>query len=273
VVRLTGSGLGCPTWPNCTAGSLTNTPAMGIHGVIEFTNRTLTFALAAVALALLVVLWNLRKERKDLFWLTFSLLASIPVQAVIGGITVLTGLNPYVVSLHFLVSAALVVFSMLLVNRAYGRTGRTAPAHAVRPRKTIRQLAVAAAVCTYLAVALGTLVTGTGPHSGDASSPRTNLDGYLVTRIHVLPVYVLVAVSVLLVVLLWGRGRNDILRNASLLLIVTVVYQGAIGYWQYFTGVPVFLVGLHMVGYSLLLATGTNIVDLALRRGKDSVRA
>ncbi|WP_343037986.1 COX15/CtaA family protein [Arthrobacter wenxiniae] len=273
VVRLTGSGLGCPTWPNCTAGSLTNTPAMGIHGVIEFTNRTLTFALAAVALALLVVLWNLRKERKDLFWLTFSLLASIPVQAVIGGITVLTGLNPYVVSLHFLVSAALVVFSMLLVNRAYGRTGRTAPAHAVRPRKTIRQLAVAAAVCTYLAVALGTLVTGTGPHSGDASSPRTNLDGYLVTRIHVLPVYVLVAVSVLLVVLLWGRGRNDILRNASLLLIVTVVYQGAIGYWQYFTGVPVFLVGLHMVGSSLLLATGTNIVDLALRRGKDPVRA
>ncbi|MCQ9164685.1 COX15/CtaA family protein [Arthrobacter sp. STN4] len=273
VVRLTGSGLGCPTWPNCTPGSLTNTPAMGIHGVIEFTNRTLTFALAAVALALLVVLWNLRKERKDLFWLTFSLLASIPVQAVIGGITVLSGLNPYVVSLHFLVSAALVVFTMLLVNRAYGRAGRTAPAAALRPRKTIRQLSVVAAVCTYLAVILGTLVTGTGPHSGDATSPRTNLDGYLVTRIHVLPVYVLVAVSVLLMVLLWRRGRGDILRNAAILLIVSVVYQGAIGYWQYFTGVPIFLVGLHMVGASLLLATGTNIVDLALRRGKDPVRS
>ncbi|RAN74291.1 heme A synthase [Bacillus sp. SRB_336] len=272
VVRLTGSGLGCPTWPNCTAGSLTNTPAMGIHGVIEFTNRTLTFALAAVALALLVVLWNLRKERKDLFWLTFSLLASIPVQAVIGGITVLTGLNPYVVSLHFLVSAALVVFSMLLVNRAYGRAGVTAPSGVLRPRKTIRQLSMVAAVCTYLAVILGTLVTGTGPHSGDASSPRTNLDGYLVTRIHVLPVYILVAVSVLLVVLLWGRGRGDILRNAAVLLILSVVYQGAIGYWQYFTGVPAFLVALHMVGSSLLLATGTNIVDLALRRGRDSVR-
>ncbi|WP_371130979.1 heme A synthase [Arthrobacter sp. SDTb3-6] len=273
VVRLTGSGLGCPTWPNCTPGSLTNTPAMGIHGVIEFTNRTLTFALAAVALALVVVLWNLRKERKDLFWLTFSLLASIPVQAVIGGITVLSGLNPYVVSLHFLVSAALVVFTMLLVNRAYGRAGRTAPPAALRPRKTIRQLSVVAAVCTYLAVILGTLVTGTGPHSGDATSPRTNLDGYLVTRIHVLPVYVLVAVSVLLMVLLWRRGRGDILRNAAILLIVSVVYQGAIGYWQYFTGVPIFLVGLHMVGASLLLATGTNIVDLALRRGKDPVRS
>ncbi len=267
VVRLTGSGLGCPTWPQCTAGSLTNTPAMGIHGVIEFTNRTLTFALAAVALALLVVLWNLRKERKDLFWLTFALLASIPAQAVIGGVTVLTGLNPYVVSLHFLVSAALVVFSMLLVNRTFGRTGMTSPAGARLPRKTIRQLAAVAAVCTYLAVILGTLVTGTGPHSGDATSPRTNLDGYVVTRIHVLPVYLLVAVSVILLVLLWHRGRGDVLRNAAIWLIVSVVYQGAIGYWQYFTGVPVVLVGLHMVGSSLLLATGTNIVDLALRRG------
>ena len=271
VVRLTGSGLGCPTWPQCTPGSLTNTPAMGIHGVIEFTNRTLTFALAAVALALLVMLWNLRKERKDLFWLTFSLLASIPAQAVIGGITVLTGLNPYVVSLHFLVSAALVVFSMLLVNRAYGRTGATAPATAVRPRQTIRQLSTVAAVCTYLAVVLGTLVTGSGPHSGDSTSPRMGLDGYLVTRIHVLPVYLLVAVSVILLVLLWRTP--GLLRSAAVLLIVSVVYQGAIGYWQYFTGVPSLLVGLHMVGSSLLLATGTNIVDLALRRGRDQVRA
>ncbi|MEO8221932.1 MAG: COX15/CtaA family protein, partial [Specibacter sp.] len=115
VVRLTGSGLGCPTWPKCTAESITNTPAMGIHGVIEFGNRTLTFLLAAIALAMLVMLWNLRKERKDLFWLALGLLASIPAQAVLGGITVLSGLNPYVVSLHFLVSAALVVVSMLLV--------------------------------------------------------------------------------------------------------------------------------------------------------------
>lgn len=102
VVRVTGSGLGCPTWPKCTAESLTNTAEMGIHGFIEFANRTLTFALAAVGLALLVLLWNLRKERKDLFWLAFGLLAVIPAQAVIGGITVLTGLNPFVVSLHFL---------------------------------------------------------------------------------------------------------------------------------------------------------------------------
>ncbi|MFQ4148886.1 COX15/CtaA family protein [Arthrobacter sp. LAPM80] len=268
VVRVTGSGLGCPTWPKCTADSLTNTPAMGIHGIIEFANRTLTFVLAAVALALLIMLWNMRKERKELFWLAFGLLASIPAQAVIGGITVLSGLNPYVVSLHFLVSAALVVVSMLLVNRAYGRTGTTAPQGLARPRPLIRGLVVIAAVASYMAVVLGTLVTGSGPHSGDSTSPRMNLDGYLTTRIHVLPVYVLVATSLLLLLLLWRNGRGDMLRTASFLLVATVIIQGLIGYWQYFTGVPILLVGIHMLGASLTLAVATNILDVALRRGK-----
>ncbi|MET1065808.1 MAG: COX15/CtaA family protein, partial [Arthrobacter sp.] len=91
-VRLTASGLGCPTWPRCTDASLVNTPEMGIHGIIEFGNRLLTFALAAIAVAMLVYLWNLRKERRDLFLLALGLLASIPAQAIIGGITVLTQL-------------------------------------------------------------------------------------------------------------------------------------------------------------------------------------
>ncbi|MFC8304723.1 heme A synthase [Specibacter sp. NPDC057265] len=268
VVRVTGSGLGCPTWPKCTADSLTNTPEMGIHGFIEFANRTLTFALAAVGLVLLVMLWRLRKERKDLFWLAFGTLASIPAQAVIGGITVLSGLNPYVVSLHFLVSAALVAISMLLVNRAWGRTGVAAPA--VPPsRPLIRRLSVVAAVTSYLAVILGTLVTGSGPHSGDSTSPRMELDGYLVTRIHVVPVYVLVAVSALLVILLWRQPRADMMRTASLLLFLAVLFQGVIGYWQYFTGIPILLVIVHMLGASLMLAVGTNIVDVALRRGRN----
>ncbi|MDO5752218.1 heme A synthase [Arthrobacter sp.] len=273
VVRVTGSGLGCPTWPKCTPESLTNTPAMGIHGIIEFANRTLTFALAAVGLVLLVMLWNMRKERKDLFWLAFALLASIPAQAVIGGITVLTGLNPYVVSLHFLVSAGLVVVSMLLVNRAYDRTGATAPTNVRRARPLLRQLSVVAAVTSYLAVVLGTLVTGSGPHSGDSTSPRMQLDGYLSTRIHVLPVYVLVVTAVLLVVLLWRSPRGDMLRNAAILLVVSVIFQGSIGYWQYFTGIPAILVGVHMLGASLMLAVATNIVDVALSRGRDRLPA
>ncbi|MBP2414571.1 cytochrome c oxidase assembly protein subunit 15 [Arthrobacter stackebrandtii] len=272
VVRVTGSGLGCPTWPKCTAESLTNTPEMGIHGFIEFANRTLTFALAAVGLVLLVMLWNLRKERKDLFWLAAALLGVIPAQAVIGGITVLTGLNPYVVSLHFLVSAALVVISMLLVNRAYDRTGATAPAVA-RPRPIIRQLSVVAAATSYLAVVLGTLVTGSGPHSGDSTSPRMELDGYFATRLHALPVYLLVATAVVLVVLLWRNGRGDILRNASLLLLGSVILQGFIGYWQYFTGIPITLVIFHMAGASLMLTVATNMFDVALNRGRDALAA
>lgn len=270
VVRVTGSGLGCPTWPKCTAESLTNTPEMGIHGIIEFVNRTLTFALAAVALALLVMLWNMRKERKDLFWLAFGLLAVIPAQAVIGGVTVLTGLNPYVVSLHFLVSAALVVVSMLLVNRTYGRTGATSPYEVSRPRPIVRHLSVVAGVASYLAVVLGTLVTGSGPHSGDSTSPRMELNGYVVTRMHVVPVYVLVAAALVLLILIWRNGRGDMMRNAAILLFVSVLFQGAIGYWQYFTGIPVLLVIVHMVGASLMLAVGTNIMDVALRRGHDS---
>ena len=267
-VRLTASGLGCPTWPQCTAGSLVNTPEMGIHGIIEFGNRTLTFVLAAIAATMLVMLWNLRKERKDLFWLAFSLLASIPAQAVIGGITVLTHLNPWVVSLHFLVSAALVVFSMLLVNRTYGRTGITSLPFVVDPGKTVRQLSALAAVCVYVAVIFGTMVTGSGPHAGDANAPRNLLNPYLITRVHVVPVYILVATTAFLIFLLWRRGRRDSLRTAALYMAVAVVFQGVIGYIQYFNGLPSFVVGLHMLGSSLLLAAGTNMADLALRRKK-----
>src|SRR6185312_7214203 len=107
-VRLTKSGLGCSQWPNCVPGSMTPTPEMGIHGLIEFGNRTLTFVLAAVALAMIVAIWRVRRTHRSIFWLSVALLCFIPIQAVIGGITVLTDLNPWVVSLHFLASIALV---------------------------------------------------------------------------------------------------------------------------------------------------------------------
>ena len=263
-VRLTASGLGCPTWPKCTADSLVNTPEMGIHGFIEFGNRALTFVLAFVALAMLVFLWNLRKERKDLFWLAFGLLASIPAQAVIGGLSVLTKLNPWVVGLHFLVSAALVVFANLLVNRAYDRPPRSQAA--VRP--LLRQLALTSAVLVGITVVIGVMVTGSGPHAGDANAPRNGLDSDLITRIHVLPVYLLVAVSVLLLIFCWKRGRGDLLRSASLWLFATLILQAAIGYVQHFTGLPPLLVGMHMLGAAAMLAAGTNMADVALRSRK-----
>ena len=192
-VRLTASGLGCPTWPRCTSDSLVNTPEMGIHGFIEFGNRLLTFALAAVAAMMLVYLWNLRKERRDLFMLALGLLASIPAQAVIGGITVLSGLNPWVVGLHFLVSMALVVFATLLVNRAYGRTGRFMNRTLPSLPSVARPLMLAVAVFSALSVMLGVVVTGAGPHAGDADAPRNDLDWDLFSHIHAVPAYLITA--------------------------------------------------------------------------------
>ncbi|WP_211880572.1 COX15/CtaA family protein [Pseudarthrobacter albicanus] len=262
-VRLTASGLGCPTWPRCTDTSLVNTPEMGIHGFIEFGNRLLTFALAVVAVMMLVYLWNLRKERRDLFLLAFGLLASIPAQAVLGGITVLTGLNPWVVGLHFLVSMALVVFSTLLVNRAYGRTGRfreqplPALPGAARPVMDAVALFSAAAVC------LGIVVTGAGPHAGDANAPRNDLDWDLFAHIHAVPAY-LVTAGALFGVFLVLRGRiAGPFRTAVFLLLGVTVLQAAIGFTQYYNGIPALLVGAHMLGAALLMSAATNTADLA----------
>jgi cytochrome c oxidase assembly protein subunit 15 len=125
-VRLTASGLGCPTWPKCTEDSFVSTPEMGIHGLIEFGNRLLTFVLVIVAIVTFLLIVRMRKQRRDLFWLAIFIGLGIPVQAVIGGITVLTQLDPYVVGLHFVVSIVLVVLSTMFVFRVYrGKAPRT----------------------------------------------------------------------------------------------------------------------------------------------------
>ncbi|WP_314193289.1 COX15/CtaA family protein [uncultured Arthrobacter sp.] len=262
-VRLTASGLGCPTWPRCTNNSLVNTPEMGIHGFIEFGNRLLTFALAAVAALMLVYLWNLRKERKDLFLLALGLLASIPAQAIIGGITVLTQLNPWVVGLHFLVSMALVVFATLLVNRAYGRTGgfRTRPLTSLPG--VVRPVMTAVALFSAIAVMLGVVVTGAGPHAGDADAPRNNLDWDLFSHIHAVPAYLVTAGTLLAVYFVYRRGISGIFRTAVLMLLGVTVLQAAIGFTQYYNGIPALLVGGHMLGAALLMAAATNAADIA----------
>lgn len=262
-VRLTASGLGCPTWPRCTDTSLVNTAEMGIHGFIEFGNRLLTFALAAVAALMLVYLWNLRKERRDLFLLALGLLASIPAQAVIGGITVLTGLNPWVVGLHFLVSMALVVFATLLVNRAYGRTGRYMTV-SLRPLPgTLRPVTSAVALFSALAVMLGVVVTGAGPHAGDADAPRNGLDWDLFSHIHAVPAYLVTAGSLVALVLVLMRRIAGPFRTAVFGLLGVTVLQAVIGFTQYYNGIPALLVGAHMLGAALLMVTATNAWDVA----------
>jgi cytochrome c oxidase assembly protein subunit 15 len=262
-VRLTASGLGCPTWPRCTDTSLVNTPEMGIHGFIEFGNRLLTFALAAVAALMLVYLWNLRKERRDLFLLALGLLASIPAQAVIGGITVLTNLNPWVVGLHFLVSMALVVFATLLVNRAFGRTGRfRAARHRALPG-IMRPVTAAVALFSALAVMLGVVVTGAGPHAGDADAPRNGLDWDLFSHIHAVPAYLITAGTAVALALVVMRRITGPFRAAVLGLLGVTVLQAVIGFTQYYNGIPALLVAAHMLGAALLMAAATNAWDIA----------
>ena len=262
-VRLTASGLGCPTWPRCTEASLVNTPEAGIHGVIEFGNRLLTFALAAVAVLMLVYLWNLRKERRDLFLLAVGLLASIPAQAVIGGISVLTQLNPWVVGLHFLVSMGLVVVATLLVNRAYGRSGRFRTADLPALPGAARPVMAAVALFSAIAVCLGVVVTGAGPHAGDADAPRNDLDWDLFSHIHAVPAY-LVTAGTLFALFLVVRGRiRGPFRTSVFLLLGVTVLQAVIGFTQYYNGIPALLVGLHMLGAALLMSAATNSADLA----------
>ncbi|WP_410842694.1 COX15/CtaA family protein, partial [Paraburkholderia sp. BR14264] len=149
LVRLTASGLGCPTWPKCTADSLVSTPEMGIHGVIEFGNRLLTFVLVVVAIAMFLLVVRMRRTRPELFWLAFAQGAAIPVQAVIGGMSVWTNLNPFVVGLHFVVSAALTSVTSALVYRSM-RGPRTADRTVPRWYRGVVGGTIAAVVVTVL---------------------------------------------------------------------------------------------------------------------------
>jgi cytochrome c oxidase assembly protein subunit 15 len=266
LVRLTGSGLGCPTWPRCTAESWTNTPEMGAHGVIEFGNRLLTFLLAAVAVLTFLAVLRLRDRHRDLFRIALVLGLGIPLQAVVGGITVLTGLNPWIVGIHYLISGAMIALATVLVNRTRRRSLPTVqeaerPGQAAAHRRTVRGLLVVLGVLGVLVLYLGTLVTGTGPHAGDDSSARHAFDAYLITRAHAVPVYLIVA-TVLLGLVLARRQRWPVPVASSLQLVLAVlVLQALIGYYQYFNGVPVVAVALHLVGSAVLVWAAARAVE------------
>lgn len=274
LVRLTGSGLGCPTWPQCVPGSYTPTRemAMGIHPYIEFGNRLLTFV---VAIAAIGVLWSVHRplrHRRGLRLPAWLLFAGIVVQAVVGGISVRVDLNPFVVSVHFLVSAALVAVSTYLLVRL--REGDEPPRLLVHPL-VVRAAWVTAALAAVVIV-LGTFVTGSGPHSGDAEKPdRNGLDPRMISWLHADAVMLFVGLAV--AVWLACRLTTDAVRSASgradvtgpttawtLVLAVTLA-QGVIGYGQFFSGLPVPLVLIHMLLAALFAAAVTNGV-LALRR-------
>ncbi|MFI8632207.1 heme A synthase [Microbacterium sp. NPDC077663] len=253
-VRLTGSGLGCPTWPTCTADSLVATPEMGIHGVIEFGNRTLTGLVGILALAVVVLVWRMRRTRRDLFVLALIVLGGVIAQAIVGGITVLTGLNPFIVGFHYVVSLVLVcVCAAFLVRLGEPAGPRARAVPAWYARLTHLTTGVLA-----LTIAFGVLTTGAGPHSGDAAAGRNGFNAEILEHVHAWPGYALLALTVTLAVTAWRRSLRP-RRWVTVLLAVEAV-QIAVGLYQARNGLPELAVGIHMVLAALTAAAMTVVV-------------
>jgi cytochrome c oxidase assembly protein subunit 15 len=249
LVRLTGSGLGCPTWPKCTAESFTPHRELGINGVIEFGNRVLTYVLAAIAIGTLVAIWRWVGSTVTRRRLAVVLALGIPLQAVIGGITVLTDLNPWIVSLHLLLSMLLVAGSVVLIMDIRGLARAHVPPAAV-------MIAGALGAMVAVVVYLGTVVTGSGPHAGDADVPRNGLNPQVMSHIHAGAVYVLIGLTVLLLLVL----RNHETAGAVRWVLAVELAQGVIGFVQYFTDLPVAIVAAHLVGAAVLVAVTTRLL-------------
>ncbi|MGH3346670.1 MAG: COX15/CtaA family protein [Nocardioides sp.] len=242
-VRLTASGLGCPTWPRCTERSFTPHGELDMHSAIEFGNRLLTFVLAAIAILTFIAAWQ--TLRRDLRLFAFVLGVGIPAQAVIGGITVLTDLNPWVVSFHLLCSLAIIGLAVLFLWRL-DRPGPTP----VRGRLvTLAWLVFAAG---WLVLYVGTVVTGSGPHAGDLDVPRNGLDPLQLSQLHADAVFLFVGLTVGLAVV-----APPAVRRAALVLLGLELGQGLIGFVQYATDLPILLVGFHLLGAALISAAMT----------------
>lgn len=256
LVRLTGSGLGCPTWPQCTEGSLVPTAEMGIHGIIEFGNRVLTFVLVAVAIIMFLFVIRMRRQRRDLFWLSFSIGLYVPLQAILGGITVLTNLNPYVVGLHYFASVILVALAAVLVARVYAAPGP-------RVRAVPRWYAVVTHLTSFfvaVTVIVGILVTGSGPHAGDGGASRNGLNPEFMQHVHSWPAYVTLALTLVLLVGAWRTPPALRLKLWVGLLLLVEIAQTVVGIWQARAGLPIALVNIHMVLAVLLVAAMTAVV-------------
>jgi heme a synthase len=253
LVRLTGSGLGCPTWPRCTDASFVATPELAGHGVIEFGNRLLTFVLTAAAIATVVAVW--RSPRRDLRPLAVLSFLGIPAQALLGGVTVLTGLNPWTVAAHFLVSAGLVALATTLWLRS-----REPGVGRPLVRRPFVLLVGGIAAVTGAVLLLGTIVTGSGPHSGDPEAGRMGFDPELVSQLHADVVFLLLGLTVALLVTLHATDSPGRVRRAARDLLIVQLAQGVVGYVQYFTDLPIALVLAHMLGAVLITAFTARLV-------------
>jgi cytochrome c oxidase assembly protein subunit 15 len=270
LVRLTGSGLGCPTWPQCVPGSYVPVvdQAEGIHKYIEFGNRTLTTVVGLTALlSLVAVVVDVRRRRRprSLVVLGALPLLGVVVQAVLGGITVLTDLSPITVAAHFLVSGVIIAVSTVLLLRAQEHDGPPSPV----VRDELRWMAWALAAVTAVVLVLGTVVTGSGPHSGDADTPaRFGFDPRAVSWLHADSVLVWFGVLLALLLALRLTDAPASARRAGLAVLAVGLVQGLIGYVQYLTGLPAAAVALHMLGACLTVVSVTVLLMRLRQRAR-----
>lgn len=254
-VRLTGSGLGCPTWPTCTANSFVNTPEMGIHGVIEFGNRALGGVLALLAIIAFLQVVKLYRTRRDLFLLTLIAGLGVPLQAIIGGLSVRTQLTWWVVGIHLIISIVLVALTTSYLLRVYATPGpryRAVPAW-------YAALAYVTSAVVLITVLVGILTTGAGPHAGDQKTPRNGLNPEVLQHVHAIPAYVTFALTLVLVVAAFRVAGPGVRRFTQYLLAVELL-QIVVGLIQANTGLPGVLVGVHMTLAALLTAVMTAVV-------------
>jgi len=255
-VRLTASGLGCDQWPLCTTTSLVPGIDEGIHGIIEFGNRLMSGVLGLLALWAVIAVWRFRRERRDLWAHAWIILAGVIVQAVVGGVVVLTRLSVSTVGIHYFISAVLVGVAASLLVRAYRPSGP-------RVRAVPRWLAITthiASLLLALVVIGGVVTTQNGPHSGDAEVIRDSTAWDVLVHVHAWVGYALAAALVVLLVGgILARARVYVL--AVSLLVATVVVQIVVGVIQARVGIPPLLVGIHMVLAGISVAFGVLVVD------------
>jgi cytochrome c oxidase assembly protein subunit 15 len=250
LVRVTGSGLGCPTWPTCDGVSIAPSAELGIHGLIEFANRVLTTVIV-IAVGWVIVAARLQRPRvRSVTRLAWSQFWLVVANAVAGGITVLVGLDPWVVALHFVLAIALLATTTLTwhrvhENRAVDRSPLSPP---------VRRLSWALTAATALLIVVGTTVSGSGPHSGDSAEvPRMQLDWTTVTIVHGILGTAVLLLAIVLWLLLRGTGeRVRLARRRVLIFVVVVLAQGLVGIIQALSGLPSALVSFHLLGSALV---------------------
>jgi cytochrome c oxidase assembly protein subunit 15 len=260
-VRLTGSGLGCTDWPNCSEGRLTPAEIDDAPAMIEFLNRLVTGVVSVAAIVAVLGSMVRRPRRRDLTLLSWGLVAGVLAQIVLGGLVVLFDLSPRLVMGHFILSMLIVWNAVVLHHRAGRPDAPVRPVVTDRVRSMLRLVFVAAGIV----VLTGTVVTASGPHAGDEQAERLDLVVSDVARVHAVAVWVLLALVLVTLRWVWSDRSPKAVRDAGTHLLVAIVVQGAIGYTQYFNGVPALLVGLHIVGALAVWITATrfNLVAVA----------